>query len=117
VTNSIFTNSALTANGEQGDLDYGIYNNNASVTVQYSQVNALGGGGNYGIYNVGASGAYTVIVRDSQITGSAATLRNDTANTLRVAVSQLSGGATSGSGITCAGVYDENYTFSASTCP
>jgi len=117
VTNSTFTNSALAATGEQGDLSYGIYNSNSSVTVQYSQVSALGGSSNYGIYNMGASGAYTVIVRDSQITGSAATLRNDTAYTLRVAVSQLSGGATSGSGITCAGVYDENYTFSSSTCP
>ena len=117
VTNSTFTNSALAATGEQGDLSYGIYNSNSSVTVQYSQVSALGGSSNYGIYNVGASGAYTVIVRDSQITGSTATLRNDTAYTMRVAVSQLSGGAVSGSGITCAGVYDENYTFSSSTCP
>ena len=44
-----------------------------------------------------------MIVRDAQIAGSTATLRNDTAYTLRVAVSQLSGGAVSGSGITCAG--------------
>ena len=117
VSNSTFTNSALTASGEQGDLSYGIYNANASVTVQYSQVNALGGSSNYGIYNVGASGAYTVIVRDSQVLASSATLRNDTAYILRVAVSQLSGGAVSGSGVTCAGVYDEAYTFSASACP
>ncbi len=117
VSNCAFTNSAIAVSGQQEDLDYGIYNNNASVAVQYSQVNALGGGVNYGIYNVGTTGAYTVIVRDSQIVGSAATLHNDTAYTLRVAVSQLDGGAVQSSGITCAGVYDENYTFSASTCP
>lgn len=116
VNNCAFTNSALIATGDQGDLSYGIYNTNASVTVQYSQVNATGGS-SYGIYNLSASGGYTVIVRDAQIVGSTATLRNDTAYTLRVAVSQLSGGAVSGSGITCAGVYDENYVFSASTCP
>jgi hypothetical protein len=115
-SNCIFTNSAITATGEQGDLNYGIYNNNASVTVQYSQVNALGGS-SYGIYNQGSSGSYTVIVRDAQVAGSTATLRNDTAYLLRVAVSQLAGGAVSGSGIICAGVYDENYTFSASSCP
>jgi hypothetical protein len=115
-SNSIFTNSAITATGEQGDFSYGIYNNNASMTVQYSQVSALIGTNNYGIYNQGTSGSYTVVVRDSQITGSTATVRNDTAYTTRVAVSQLNGGAVAGS-ITCAGVYDENFIFSASTCP
>jgi hypothetical protein len=115
-SNSIVTNSAITATGEQGDVNYGIYNNNASVTLQYSQVSALIGTSTYGIYNQGTSGSYTVVVRDSQITGSTATLRNDTAYTTRVAVSQLNGGAVSGS-ITCAGVYDENFIFSASTCP
>lgn len=115
--NCVITYSAISATGEQGDLSYGIYNSNSSVTVQYSQVSALGGGGNYGIYNVGSSGSYTVIVRDSQVTASIGTLRNDTAYTLRVAVSQLAGGAVSGSGITCAGVYDENYSFYPATCP
>jgi hypothetical protein len=115
--NSIFTYSVLTASGSAGDIDYGLYNNNASAIVQYSQVNALSGASNYGIYNVGAVGTYTVIVRDSQIVGSTATLRNDTAYVTRVAVTQLDGGATSGIGITCAGVYDENYTFASSVCP
>jgi hypothetical protein len=55
-------------------------------------------------------------VRDAQIMGSAATLRNDTAYTFQVAVSQLNGGVVSGS-VTCAGVYDENFTFSPNTCP
>jgi hypothetical protein len=115
-SNSVFTNSAFTATGEQGDVEYGIYNYNSSLTVQYSQVRALGGGSSYGIYNQGSGGSYSVILRDAQIVGSTATLRNDTAYTFQVAVSQLNGGAVSGN-ITCAGVYDENFTFSASTCP
>jgi hypothetical protein len=115
-SNSVFTNSAISAIGEHGIIEYGIYNYNSSVTVQYSQVRALGGDSNYGIYNQGSSGSYTVIVSDAQIMGSTATLRNDTAYTFQVAVSQLNGGAVSGS-ITCAGVYDENFTFTTSACP
>ena len=62
---------------------------------------ALGGDSNYGIYNQGSSGSYTVIVSDAQIMGSTATLRNDTAYISQVAVSQLNDGAVSGSGIAC----------------
>jgi hypothetical protein len=58
-------------------------------------------------------------VNNSQVTGSTNTIRNDSAFTTRIGASKLDGGAVSvgGGTVTCAGVYDENYTFYASTCP
>jgi len=59
-----------------------------------------------------------VRVNNSQITGNT-TIRNDSEFTTRIGASQLSGGAVVGGGtVTCAGVYDESYTFSAGpVCP
>jgi hypothetical protein len=59
------------------------------------------------------------LVNNSQISGGTNTIRNDAEFTTRVGASQLSGGAVSvgGGTLTCAGVYDENYTFYASACP
>jgi len=97
--------------------NYGIYTTNAisgcSVQVNNSQVSA-----SYGIYNADTSGLCSVLVNNSQVTGSTNTIRNSVSFTTRVGASQLSGGAVTGGGtVTCAGVYDENYTFYASTCP
>ena len=97
--------------------NYGIYTTNAisgcSVQVNNSQVSA-----SYGIYNADTSGLCSVLVNNSQVTGSTNTIRNGVSFTTRVGASQLSGGAVTGGGtVTCAGVYDENYTFYASTCP
>jgi hypothetical protein len=48
------------------------------------------------------------------------TICNDTGFTTRVGASLLDGGAVynpGGGTLTCAGMYDENYVFCASTCP
>jgi len=111
------TNVTATASGGGGN--YGVYNGPSSPTIQNSTISASGGTSNYGIYNTATSGTYTVTVNNSQITGSTNTIRNDSEFTVRVGASLLDGGAVSAGGgtVTCAGVYDENYVFYASTCP
>jgi hypothetical protein len=95
-----------------------VYNEGSSPTISFGIINAESGTSNYGLYNSASGGLYTVLVNNSQITGSTNTIRNDSEFTTRIGASQLSGGAITGGGtVTCAGVYDENYAFSASTCP
>ncbi len=107
------TNVIASASG--GTDNYGVYNHFSSPTIN----NCVISGSNYGIYNYAYSGSYTVLVNNSQISGVTNTIRNDAVFTTRVGASQLSGGAVYliGGTLTCAGVYDENYTFYASTCP
>jgi len=60
----------------------------------------------------------TVKINHSVIKGVTRTIYNDSGVTARVGNTQLDGGAVYNVGtLTCAGVYDENYTFSASSCP
>lgn len=73
-----------------------------------------GGVVSYGLYS---SGAGAVKVSNSAIEGETRSILNSETST-RVAASEMSGGpAVNYSGLTCAGVYDENNTFYANTCP
>jgi hypothetical protein len=104
------------ASGDQ--YNYGVYNDSSSVMIEGSTLSASGGTNNYGIGNIGTSGTYTVTVSNCQIVGSTSTISNDSEFTTLVGASLLDGAVTSGAGIiTCAGVYDEDYIFNASTCP
>ena len=111
----------VNASASGGDNGFGLYNSNAaSPIINNSSLSASGSTSNYGIYNetLSPSGIYTISVNNSRIIGSTATIYNTDYFTVLVGASQLSGGAITGGGtVTCAGVYDENYTFSASTCP
>jgi len=97
-----------------------VYNGASSPTMRNSSLSASGGTSNYGIYNDAASGSFTVRIDSSQvITATTATIYNNAYFTTLVGASQLAGGAVTGGGtIICAGVYDENYAFSAGpACP
>jgi hypothetical protein len=110
------TNVTITALG--GTTSYGVFNASSLPTIQNSTIRVGGGTSNYGIYNSATGGTYTVKVSNCQVTSSTNTIFNDTEFTTRIAMSQLDGGAVTGGGtVTCAGVYDEAYTFYASTCP
>jgi hypothetical protein len=66
------------------------------------------------------AGSKTIVVEQSRITAATNTVTiSGAGNVVRVIASQLAGGATSNSGgtLTCTAAYDENFTFSASTCP
>ncbi len=117
-TSSALMMTNVTAIGSGGTTASGLYNSGSSPTVQSSSLSASGGTNNYGIYNTASSGTHTVTVHNSQIGGSTNTIYNDSEFTTRIGASKLDGGPAGGGGVfACAGVYDENYTFYASTCP
>ncbi len=88
-----------------------------TLTIRASTIAVTNGSTRTGVL-LQAGGNHVVTIEQSRIVSSVATITTTSGNVVRVASSQLSGGATSGSGqITCAGVYDENFAFSASTCP
>jgi hypothetical protein len=101
-----------------GNNGIGVYNNSSNLTIDSCQI---GGSGSVsqGIYNTASGGTYTIFVNSSTIAGLTNTIRNDSHFTTRIGASWLSGGGVSvgGGTVTCAGVYDENYTFYTSTCP
>ena len=117
--NSSPTMMGLIAKASGGDYNYGMYNLSSSMTINSSAIGATGAGEKYGIYNYSSSGTYLVWVNNSQIRGSTNTIRNDPGYTTRIGASQLSGGPVDAYGgiATCAGVYDQAFTFYASTCP
>ena len=81
--------------------------------MQYVTIFASGGTGNYGVYNNHS----TSTIDGSAINALNATIGNDPSSVARVGASKLAGGPVSGTLATCAGVYDENYTFFPNTCP
>jgi hypothetical protein len=110
-------NVIATASG--GSLhNRGVWNDSSSPTIQNSTISASGASSS-GIYNEATSGSYTVQVNNCQITGGTNTIRNDAEFTTLVGASLLDGGTVNANGgtVTCAGAYDEAYTFYASTCP
>jgi hypothetical protein len=107
-----------TASGSSGDGSRGVEigNSSADATAVLSQVTATASGSpSYGVYNSGSTQ-----IHNSRIAGDSVTLYNNF-GTMLVGASHLIGpGSTkeSGTTLTCAGVYDEDYAFSAGPdCP
>ena len=99
---------------------YGVYNDSSTLTLNEVTIAAQPEYGDfYGIYNRADSGSYEVRVNHSQIASSLNTIHNDAEFTTLVGASLLDGGGVLANGgtVTCAGVYDENYTFGTNTCP
>ncbi|HPB30473.1 MAG TPA: pectinesterase family protein [Candidatus Sumerlaeota bacterium] len=109
----------VTASACGGNNCYVLYNHSTAVIMSNVELSATGGSKHYGIFNIADSGAYTMTINNCRIIGSTNTIRNDAEFTVHVGGSLLSGGPVSLNGGTCvcAGVWDENYTFYASTCP
>jgi hypothetical protein len=93
--------------------NYGVYNNNSTATMKDVTIVASGGTGNYGVYDNNSSST----IDASTISAQGPTVGNNTGSVTRVGASKLAGGAVAGGLVTCAGVYDENYTFYPNTCP
>jgi hypothetical protein len=98
--------------GAVGTASYGVYNWNATLNISNSTIK----GGEIGIFNEHGS---IVTVQSSQVAGGLHSAYNtDSQSLLEMGGSYLYGGPVSVSGTSvCAGNYDENYTFFASTCP
>jgi len=144
VNNSNHSSPAMTqviTNASGGIFSYGVYNvtNSSPAMTQVTAIasdltgnnygvcndensapiinNSTLRGGGAGLFNYHCTGSCTVLVNNSQITGGQS-IANFYNYITHVGASQLSGGAVNNAGtLICAGVYDENYTFYASTCP
>jgi len=87
----------------------------ATAVLSQVTVTASGGPFSFGVHNVGDTQ-----IHGSRISGGTGTLGNY-AGTMRVGASQLDGPPVyndpSSTALTCAGLYDEDFAFYASTCP
>jgi hypothetical protein len=89
------------------------------IVLQHSTVNANGAARNYGVFNAAVTGFGTsqLKIDQSDLTAATNTISTTSGFQAYVGASHLSGGPVAGGAVTCAGVYDENYSFFASTCP
>ena len=113
------TMTGVTARATGGASNVGVDNYNSSPVINDSTLEATGG--SHVNYAISSSGGGTIRVNSSRLraTGPNNIIDSNSISgttTTRIAASQLDGGPTSGL-VTCAGVYDENYAFFASTCP
>jgi hypothetical protein len=108
------TKSSINASG--GVIGYGIITDSA-LTMDFSSVASTG----ESAYGILTSGSATMTIDHSVVEGTTYTVYNGSGFTVRIGDTQLAGGpANDGndpSRLTCAGVYDENYVFSQTTCP
>jgi hypothetical protein len=114
-----FTRSSVLGCSSGRDV-VGLQNDDSGATVTGSTVNIFLCGGATGVA-VGLRNANgssdSVTVNHSTVFGTTASISTAAGFTTRVGSSQLGGGAVSGS-VTCALVYDENYTlFAGPACP
>jgi hypothetical protein len=109
------TMTNVTASASGGTESDGVFNVSASPTMTNVTASGSDGGTNRGVRSI-TSG--TIRINHSVIKGSTNTVLNGSGTTTYVGNTQLDGGPVSNSEtLTCAGVYDGNYTFYASTCP
>ncbi len=103
----LITITGSTIEAEGSSDSYGInFDGGGQVKVEQSRVRASGNGFSYGINGIGS-----LTVNHSEIIGATATVE---AVDAKIGATLLDGGPAFA---TCAGVYDESYTFFASTCP
>jgi hypothetical protein len=91
-----------------------VYSSGGSPTIHNSVVTASDAASSNTGIDAWSGGAVTV--NNSHVVGITNTIEG-LGSTVKVGASKLEGGPATGSPITCAGVYDENYAFYASTCP
>jgi hypothetical protein len=111
-SDTVLTN--VRAKGSGGTINRGI-TNATSLSMSHVRLEGTGGSDNCGILNTASSGDHTVSINHSEIYGGT-TIETESWFTTFVGASLLSGDSVAGD-VTCAGVYDENYVFSADTCP
>ncbi len=122
ITSALVNSSAspsilhVTASVLGGTAGYAVCNMSSSpVMTNVTATASEGTNNNYGVYNTSSG---TVKINHSVIKGTTFTINNGAGVTTMVGNTQLDGGPVNNTGtLTCAGVYDENYTFYASSCP
>jgi hypothetical protein len=111
--------SNLTVSTQGSQLAMGVIVANSSLQMIGSRIVASGPGETYGVY---VDGSVNVQIDSATITAATATLKSPNllaTGALHVGATRLAGGPaqTVAVSFVCAGVYDENYAFSASACP
>ena len=111
------TNATIVASG--GSMSNAIATNGGGAVIKNSSMSVSGASYNYAIdtSNYGFAGGLTI--ENSQIFGPGLTIRSAYSN-IWIGASRISGGpvqVTVGNPVVCAGTYDENFTFFASSCP
>jgi hypothetical protein len=105
--------TVLVIGGSESSVNYGVFNvgglSPQPITMKNMKIEVLGGTKNYGVFT--NSGGRI----DSSEIEATTTIFNDSSANAEV-TNTLLDGAIEGS-VKCAGVYDENFTFFASTCP
>lgn len=98
----------VTATASGGASARGVSNTASSPTIIHSVLRASGAANSHGLYNVASSGAYTVTVDSSQVSGDTAAIARDSEFTIRIGGSRLDGGSVDGSGgtLTCVESFD-----------
>jgi hypothetical protein len=114
-----FSGVTITVSGATSH-NYGIFGSFALNTVLRDCVISATGTNSYGTWSVGVPPTFThtLTITGSQISGTTGSVYS-TGVVTQIGATQLGGGAVHNdtSTMTCAGVYDEAYVFSASTCP
>lgn len=113
------THVTAEAVGNGAGAAYAVYNRESSPVLIDSVANASGATANGGIRNAADGNMFTITIDNSRISGTTNSIVNDAEFTTFVGSSRISGGPViTGSGVVkCAGVYDEDYDFFASSCP
>jgi hypothetical protein len=108
------TMTHVTIEAASATSNYGVYNSYSSPTMDHVIIEGAGDSSTsgYGIYN---ENSYSVDVNHSVIDGTNNSIACISGSVF-VGSTQLKGGPVSGS-VTCAGVYDESYSFFPSSCP
>ncbi len=113
-TNSSPSLTSVSVIASGGSHTRGMLNINSTTTIRDSVITTSGGADQIGVWSQQAS---TTQVYSSEIVASTRPVHNWDSTTV-IAGSLLSGAPILADvGMTCAGVYDENYVFYANTCP
>jgi hypothetical protein len=110
------TNSRAIATGT-GGIATASHNLNSSFHARHSEFSASGDTAGYGVFNDFSGIPGPILIEHSSVSGSTNSVRNTLGTTARVAGTQLVGTVSNMGTLTCAGVYDANYSFYPSTCP
>lgn len=98
-------------------ISYGVYNSSSSATMKDLTIS----GYQYGVWNDQgrSTDPFRVTIDTSTVRAPYDTIYNAPGYVTLVGASKLEGGPVipNGNPVMCAGVYDENYTFFANTCP
>ncbi len=114
-------NASVTASGGSTE-NTGVYNYlHSSPTIRESVISASGPA-SHGVWSRFPDDTTSLVtIENSEVKGATGTVRAEGGYKINVGASKLDGGAVfvsgTGSAVKCAGVHDENYTFSSNTCP